>query len=334
MSLVRSIPDRIVESARKFNAKLVPPEKYLSSLVMGWSIAEEVFLVTKNFVDASIHMSERLLYKTEYHQRRLSQYQNQRRLVVFVPGYMQAPSGFARLERFLSIELFDAFTYLWGGFPYSQDITLSAQQLESVVRDIVERTGVSEVYLLGHSQGGIIIRAMVQHGLGHDLPIRKCMFLSSPHQGTWAALASIGHRGVVSMAGWLPYIRQVQGESGLQLIPGSEFLRLLNARPLPENIAFYSVYYALDPIVWPPTNAILPYPEAQNYYVPKIGHAQSLYCSRAARIAMACLYGKSKARRILEVREEDLLSAEESAYWDEEENCVVGLEPSLAFGNE
>ncbi len=293
MGIFRGIPEKLIRQVQKLNARLVPPEKYLGAVNMGLSVLEETYLVAKNVIDGSIHMSERVLYEDQYHEKRLAGYAGQRRLLVLVPGYMQAPVGFARLERFLGLPMFDVFTYIWGGFPYSQDITLTAQQFEAVLRDLTGRTRVREIFLLGHSQGGLIIRAMVQHGMGGDLPIRRCLFLSTPHQGTWAALAAIPHKGLRSAAGLLPYIRRVQGESGMQFLPESEFLKQLNSRPLPEHIRFYSVYYALDPMIWPPTNAILPYPEAENHFVPKIGHVQPLYCSRAARFALQSLYGTS-----------------------------------------
>lgn len=298
------IPARVVREVQRLNARLLPQEKYLGGLTLGLSALEETYLVAKNFIDGSIHVSERVLYENQYHERRLSEYAGQPRMLVFVPGYMQTPNSFNRLERFLGLEMFETFTYVWSGFPYSQDITLTAQQLEALLRDLVGRTRVRELLLLGHSQGGIIIRTMVQHGMARDLPIRKCLFLSTPHQGTWAALAAIPHRGLRSAAGVLPYIRRVQGESGLQLMPGSQFLRRLNGRPLPEGVRFYSVYYALDPMIWPPTNAVLPYPDADNHFVPKIGHAQPLYCSRAARYALHSLYGDEpevdRARDVLD----------------------------------
>jgi hypothetical protein len=137
---------------------------------------------------------------------------------------------------------------------------------------------------------------MLQHGMAAHLPVRKCLFLSSPHQGTWAALVAIPHGGVRKAINLVPYINRVSGESGLQLIPGSDFLRRLNARPLPEQIEFHSVYYALDQMIWPPTNAVFPYPEAQNYFINKVGHATSLYCSRAVQIALKALYGRLDAQ--------------------------------------
>ena len=93
-------------------------------------------------------------------------------------------------------------------------------------------------------------------------------------------------------AGMIPYVPKVRGESGVQMLPGSDFLRELNSRPLPEDVRFTSIYYALDPMIWPPGNAILPYPEAANHFINKVGHAQPLYCSRATQIAIRALYGE------------------------------------------
>jgi len=272
----------------------LPSQQFQDSFFLGLSAVEEACYVAKNVVDVTRDVSEKVLFERDYHTRRLSEYRGQRRLVMFVTGYMQTRACFARLERYLGLELFDAFTYVWNDFPYSQDLTLSAQGLESVLRRVVEHTQVSEIFLVGHSQGGIIIRAMIQHGLARGLPVRKCLTLSSPHQGTWAGAVAAPHRGVRMMVGLVPYIRKVQGESGLQLLPGSRFLKELNARPLTEGVRFTSVYYTLDPMIWPPTNAILPYPEADNHFVNKIGHAQPLYCSRAAQIAIRALYGEIK----------------------------------------
>jgi triacylglycerol esterase/lipase EstA (alpha/beta hydrolase family) len=170
-------------------------------------------------------------------------------------------------------------------------LTLSSSQLEAVLTQVHQHTQAEEIYLVGHSQGGMIIRAMVQHGMASSLPIKKCLFLSTPHQGTWAALAAIPHRGLLRLVGLVPYIRKVTGESGLQLLPGSDFLNELNSRPLPKDIQFSSIFYAMDPMIWPPTNAILPYPEAHNHFIRKFGHAQPLYCSRAHQVAIRALYG-------------------------------------------
>ena len=291
MKFLFNAPEKIVRSLRKFNAWLVPPQRYKDTLSLGFSVLEESYFTAKNFLDTTMHMSERLLYEDTYHEQRLAQYRGQRRLVVFVPGYMQSPISFYRLERYLGLEIFDVFTYIVRGLPYSQDLTLSAQQLGTRVREVHRRLNVKEIFLVGHSQGGIIIRTMVQHGMADGLPVTKCLFLSSPHQGTWAGLVAFPHQGVRMAAGMIPYVPKVRGESGVQMLPGSDFLRELNSQPLPESVQFTSVYYALDPMIWPPGNAILPYPEADNHFINKIGHAQPLYCSRATQIAIRALYG-------------------------------------------
>ena len=163
------MPEKVVRGLRRFNAWLVPPQRYKDTLMLGFSVLEESYFTAKNFLDTTMHMSERLLYEDTYHEQRLAQYRGQKRLVVFVPGYMQSPISFYRLERYLGLEIFDAFTYIVGGLPYSQDLTLSGQQLGSRLREVHRRLGVKEIFLVGHSQGGIIIRTMVQHGMADGL---------------------------------------------------------------------------------------------------------------------------------------------------------------------
>jgi len=299
VSSQRRKTNRLIREIKRFNARLLPQERYLDAIMLGFSAVEEVYFIGKNALDTSVSLSGSLLYDDDYHEKRLAEYGGQKRLVVMVTGYMQSPLSFYRLERHLGNEIFDTFTYIWGDFPYSQDITLSSAQLEKILREVHEVAHAEEIYLVGHSQGGMIIRAMVQHGMGADLPIRKCLFLSTPHQGTWAAVTAFPHRGVLRLVGLVPYIRKVTGESGLQLLPGSDFIKELNSRPLPEQIRFSSLFYALDPMIWPPTNAILPYPEADNHFIRKIGHAQPLYCSRAHQLAMSILYGDKMAESVV-----------------------------------
>jgi triacylglycerol esterase/lipase EstA (alpha/beta hydrolase family) len=222
-----------IELGRRQLKKLLPPERFRDSISLGLSVVEEAGYVVRNALDTSLGFSWKLLYGSDYHRRRLSEYRQQKRLLVMVPGYMQSPLSFQRLEQYLGSEPFDVFTYLWGDFPYSQDITISAAQLARVLEEVYCHTTAREIYLLGHSQGGIIIRVMVQHGLAGGLPIRKCLFLSSPHQGTWVGVAAVPHRGVRKLVDLLPYVRKVSGESGVQLLPESPLLSDLNSRPLP-----------------------------------------------------------------------------------------------------
>ena len=87
----------------------------------------------------------------------VTEYRGEKHLVVFVPGYMQHHVGFYRLESYLSVELFDAFTYVWARFPYSQDIHLTARQLADAGKDVaaVLRVG-NERLIDGHLQKQIV----------------------------------------------------------------------------------------------------------------------------------------------------------------------------------
>jgi len=60
-------------------------------------------------------------------------------------------------------------------------------------------------------------------------------------------------------------------------VPGSPYLNGLNALPLPQGIRYTNIYNYIDPMVWPASYARLPYPQANNVLVMKIGHLQTLY---------------------------------------------------------
>ncbi len=284
-------PRKAIQELQSFNARHFPQERYHTALTLGLSAIEELYFCAKNAIDTSMHMSERVLYANDYSKRRIAEYQGQKRLCVFVPGYMQTAVGFYRLESLVNIETFDAFTYVWQDFPYSQDIFISADALAQKLRELNESLHPEEIYLIGHSQGGIIIRTALQYGLTLGLPIRKCLFLCSPHQGTWVGLGGLTHGPIRTCIGHLPYISEVHGESAFQLLPGSKFLTELNDRPLPTGVECFAIRYAFDPMVIPAKNARMPYREAHNFYIEKIGHAQPLYCARASRIALRCLFG-------------------------------------------
>ncbi len=291
MHSLLNLPKKVFHELQMKNAQLIPRERYQAAITMGLSALEEAYFVVKNAIDTSRYMSERVLYAEDYHATRIAEYAGQKRLCIFVPGYMQTSVGFYRLESLLGIEIFDAFTYVWQDFPYSQDIRLSGEQFANIVRDLNDQLHPEEIYLIGHSQGGLIIRTALQYGLLIDLPVRKYLSLNTPHQGTWIGLGSVAHGPVRKLAGIIPYIRSVHGESGLQMLPQSKFLTDLNDRPLPSNIEYYAIHYAFDPMVLPPSNAKLPYKEAHNFYIAKVGHTQPLYCSRASRILIRCLFG-------------------------------------------
>jgi triacylglycerol lipase len=62
----------------------------------------------------------------------------------------------------------------------------NAELLEHLVDDVLAETGARKVDLIGHSQGGLVVRHYVEYLGGHD-NVDVLMTLGSPHQGTLAA---------------------------------------------------------------------------------------------------------------------------------------------------
>lgn len=115
-----------------------------------------------------------------------------------------------------------------------QDILASAKRLKQRVREVVSSNGSEEVHLVGHSLGGLVVRAYVQL-LGGEEDVGVCATLGTPHEGTLTAVA----------AAVRPACRQ--------MIPGSSFLRELDEAPL--SVPFVNVFSARDSLVVPYGNA-------------------------------------------------------------------------------
>lgn len=103
--------------------------------------------------------------------------------------------------------------------------------LEKAVERLQVRTGATRVALLGHSMGGLVIRAWIaQHG--HHR-VSAVVTLGSPHQGTWSARFGLGRN-----------VAQMQ--------PGSRFLAGLDASETLAIRALFTVILTLhDNIVMP-----------------------------------------------------------------------------------
>jgi hypothetical protein len=241
-----------------------------------------------NLLDHGVRLAERIKFKQKYLPNRLKKYRGQKKLAILYHGYAQGRAAFETMERVLSSPLFGFFPITSGYQPYSQDIRVSAAEEVKQLERIRRETDAEEVYLIGHSQGGLLIREIIQ-GIGYTEDIKHCLFLGTPHMGTWAGLAGFAHQALVSTASYfLPRVK-VKGESARQMIPGCKFLRTLNAKPLPSGISYTNIYNYIDPLVWPASYARLPYQEAHNVLMMKIGHLQMLYDLQELEIILRTL---------------------------------------------
>ncbi|MGW4050069.1 esterase/lipase family protein [Streptomyces sp. NPDC004779] len=176
------------------------------------------------------------------------------RPVVLLHGFVDNRSVFLLLRRTLArhgrthVESFDYS-------PLTCDLRTAAEALGRRIDAIRERTGRSEVDLVGHSLGGLIARYYVQR-LDGDARVRTLVMLGTPHAGTTIAPLADAH----------PLVRQMR--------PGSEVLRQL-AAPAPGcRTRFVSFWSDLDQIMVPVETARLDHPDllVHNVRVSGIGH--------------------------------------------------------------
>ncbi|MEU7055264.1 alpha/beta fold hydrolase [Streptomyces sp. NPDC046197] len=174
--------------------------------------------------------------------------------VVLLHGFIDNRSVFVLLRRNLAQhgrQRVESLNYS----PLTCDIRTAAELLGRHIEEICERTGSSQVDVVGHSLGGLIARYYVQR-LGGDLRVRTLVTLGTPHSGTRVAPLANAH----------PIVRQMR--------PGSEVIEEL-ARPAPGcRTHFVSFWSDLDHLMDPLESACIDHPDlmVQNVQVSGIGH--------------------------------------------------------------
>lgn len=140
----------------------------------------------------------------------------------------------------------------YGATDTTQDIHQSAKRLRELLERLqAQRPGVP-IDIIAHSQGGVVARTAVTDevdGADPRLPaVKSLVTLSSPHQGAPVAtgLTMVGHTDVgdtllAEVHRLLPEKVDPQGTSVTQLAAHSDFMRRLNARPLPPGVNVTSI---------------------------------------------------------------------------------------------
>jgi triacylglycerol lipase len=114
-----------------------------------------------------------------------------------------------------------------------------ARELEEAIHLLLSQTESEEVDIVAHSMGGLAVWLLLQEK-GHQLPVRRVVFLGSPLQGT-----------VVAHLAW--------GAGGREMRPGSEFLERLQAGGQPQEwVEALTIRTPLDLNVVPGYGATLP----------------------------------------------------------------------------
>lgn len=150
-------------------------------------------------------------------------------------------------------------------YPNDQAVTASTAMLAAALRDL-RAAGVTRINMVGHSKGGLIARDVLTHpdhyggsARGHkNLPdVPRLITLGSPNHGSpWAHLQCLSDAAeqvdrFLSAPEWdgrhlLGFLADGRGEAARDLLPGSEYLKELNARPLPTGVRMTTVIAVID----------------------------------------------------------------------------------------
>jgi pimeloyl-ACP methyl ester carboxylesterase len=172
--------------------------------------------------------------------------------IVLVHGIVDNRSVFALLRRGLRRRGFGCIrTFSYG--PHTTDVRETAARFGEYVEALCDETGSDQVYVVGHSLGGLIARYYAQC-LDTEERVHTLVTLGSPHHGTHAARL-LPHR----------LVRQLR--------PGSDLMTELD-RPSRCRTRFVCFHSDVDHLIVPADNARLRHQDltAVNVRVNGVGH--------------------------------------------------------------
>lgn len=192
--------------------------------------------------------------------------------VLLIHGFMGTRGALFLLESRLRADGFHVFSVNLGTLNI-QDIRKSAFQIHLAVEKIMRATGgrVRKIDIVGHSMGGLIALYYLKY-MGGDEHVRKLISLGTPYRGTWIGLAGVALLGTLSPSTW-------------QMLPGSYFLRMLEAIPPPPTVECTSIIARYDALCPPATARISP---GSNYDLP-LGHAGLVLSADVYRVVKRVL---------------------------------------------
>lgn len=144
-------------------------------------------------------------------------------------------------------------------YPAFVSIDQYAEQLHQKIESLCSTYGVAQIRLVGHSMGGLVIRAYL-HRYGATR-VHRVVTLGSPHQGVYVKrdMMRIGEN-----------VRQLRVNSSWL-----KSLQTLETEPCPAPIT--SIWSPDENIILPQDSSLLRYPNARNISLPGIGHNALLF---------------------------------------------------------
>ena len=152
--------------------------------------------------------------------------------VLLVPGWSDRPAVMRRLRRRLIEAGWAESAVDVVGFRdrFGSNVA-HAEEVAEAAGGLLARTGARRLDVVAHSMGGLAVRLFLAV---EGCPVRRVVFVATPHAGTWAALAA-----------W--------GGGRREMMPGSEFLCALP--PIPPHVRCTTVRTPRDLRIFPGSSA-------------------------------------------------------------------------------
>ncbi len=145
-----------------------------------------------------------------------------------------------------------------------------AEQLHERVEQVLQTTGQRKLALVGHSMGGLVIRAyMAKYGAEK---VERVFTIGTPHHGSRLSVL-------------MPFWENLQ-----QMEPGSSWLKTLQKAEKPFTMPFTSIYTAHDNLVVPYHSCRLE--GAEHVFLSECGHMGLLVDQRTLDVLERGLFGE------------------------------------------
>ncbi len=191
--------------------------------------------------------------------------------IVLVPGFLCNRGYYGKFRRFLASHGY-AQSYAVTLEPVFGSIDDNARHLGRLVEQICAETGQDQVILIGHSMGGVVIRAYLDKQDG-AARVARAISLGAPFGGTVLAKGPSG-----------------LGENMRQMIVDSDWLKDLaqyETRPCP--VPFTAIWSPHDSIVAPQDRTRVSDIYGQSIAMPGIGHMEMIVSVPVMRMVLRVL---------------------------------------------
>ncbi|TWU01184.1 esterase/lipase family protein [Stieleria varia] len=175
----------------------------------------------------------------------------QRPLIVCLHGLKSHGERFAALRNFLRQ---DGYATASLSYDDRQSIHESASELSRLIRnELAGSDGLPPIVLVGHSMGGLVAREWTEDPALAGESVVGLITVGTPHQGSnWAAMPPLLDLFFVDdfdASDILDVLLHQPSEPGLRdLVPDSEFLRTLNARPRRSDVSYLTIAGTASPV--------------------------------------------------------------------------------------